>query len=139
MKEEESSESFLNTLLLRKLEKPNSKVKLELSQEEEAAVHFMNLLEKTKGLSAIKTAVVHPTDEESLAGAIRAAQLGIIEPILIGPENKIVKVAKKYNFDLENYKIINVEHSHKSAEKGVELVRRTTQTRVNSLIQSPPR
>ena len=120
--EVESSESFLETLLLRKLEKLNVDIEDKVvSSQEEAAVHFINLLERTKGLAAIKTAVVHPTDKESLAGAIMAAELGIIEPTLIGPEHKIVKIAKEYNYDLKNYKIINVEHSHQAAEKGVEL------------------
>jgi phosphate acetyltransferase len=29
--------------------------------------------------------VVHPCDESSLSGAIEAAQLGLIAPILVGP------------------------------------------------------
>lgn len=120
--EEETSESFLDALLSKKMKSNTSAIEHSISKEEEAAVHFMDLLERTKNIAPIKTAVVHPTDKESLEGAIKSAQLGLIEPILIGPENKIVKVAKEYDIDLENYKIVNVEHSHKAAEKSVELV-----------------
>jgi len=121
--EEKTSESFLDALLLKKIANPTIELLTDMSPEQLAASHFMDLLEKAKGMKAIKTSVVHPTDKESLEGALRSAQLGLIEPILIGPESKIEKVAKKYNLDLKNYKIIDVEHSHKAAEKGVELAR----------------
>lgn len=121
--EEETSESFLDTLLSKKIAHQTSKAKVSMSKEEEAAVHFMNLLERTKDLALVKTAVVHPTDKESLEGALKSAKLGLIDPILIGPEHKIEKLAKKYDFDLSNYKIIDVKHSHQAAEKGVELAR----------------
>ena len=121
--EDETSESFLDALLSMEMRNKSKKTKAPISKEEEAAVHFMDLLAKAKNFAAIKTAVVHPTDKESLEGPIKSAQLGLIEPILIGPEYKIAAIAKQYDFDLKNYKIIDVEHSHKAAEKGVELAR----------------
>ena len=39
------------------------------------------------------TCVAHPCDETSLRGALEAAELGLIVPILVGPEAKIRAVA----------------------------------------------
>ena len=48
--------------------------------------NFQRLIEAVKALPAIPTAVAHPCDESSLAGALDAAKLGIIEPILVVPD-----------------------------------------------------
>ena len=46
------------------------------------------LIERTRDLKALKTAVVHPVDEASLMGAIEAAREDLMEPVLVGPEAK---------------------------------------------------
>jgi len=71
----------------------------------------------------IVVAVAHPCDQVSLGGALDAAQKGIITPILVGPEAKIRSVAKEFNYDLGNYRIVNCEHSHDSAARAVALCR----------------
>jgi phosphate acetyltransferase len=76
---------------------------------------------KSNPLPALATAIVHPTDEASLLGAVEAAQAGIIEPILVGPEHKIQAVAEQSDIDLQPYKIIATQHSHESAEVAVKL------------------
>jgi phosphate acetyltransferase len=43
------------------------------------------LIARCRGLAPVSTAVVHPCDEPSLAGAIDAAEAGIISPVLVGP------------------------------------------------------
>ena len=68
-------------------------------------------------------AVVHPCDRESLRGALMAAEAGLIEPFLIGPEAKIRAVADENGLDLKQYRIVNVKHSHDSAAMAVTLVR----------------
>ena len=45
---------------------------------------YEKLLERCKSLEAIPTAVAHPCEESALAGAVEAAQAGLIEPILVG-------------------------------------------------------
>ena len=47
------------------------------------------LLKMTHGLDPIRTAVVHPVDTPSLLGAVEAARINLITPVLIGPEAKI--------------------------------------------------
>jgi phosphate acetyltransferase len=81
------------------------------------------LVARAKGLAPIDMAVVHPCDKESLRGALMAAEAGLIEPILIGPEAKIRAVAEENGFALAQYRIVNVKHSHESAAMAVTLVR----------------
>jgi phosphate acetyltransferase len=77
----------------------------------------------TKGLPPLATAVAHPCDETSLAGALEAAQAKIIIPILVGPKDRISSVAKAHGLSLQGIDIVDVPHSQEAAEKAVELVR----------------
>jgi phosphate acetyltransferase len=79
------------------------------------------LMDKASGLKPLKVAVVHPVDIYSLSGAVEAAKAGIIEPILIGPEDKIRKTAEDAHIDLDSYTIIPTLHSHAAAAKAVEM------------------
>jgi phosphate acetyltransferase len=74
-------------------------------------------------LAPVRTAVVHPCDETSLAGALDAAQAKIIKPILVGPEAKIRALAASLGLDLSGLQVISTPHSHAAAAKAVEIVR----------------
>jgi phosphotransacetylase len=82
---------------------------------------FGQLLKECQGCEPIPCAVVHPCDQDSLAGAIEAARRGFILPILVGPEDKIRASAEEAQIDLQPYRIVSTEHSHASAAKAVEL------------------
>ncbi|OAP40978.1 phosphate acetyltransferase [Sinorhizobium glycinis] len=69
------------------------------------------------------TIVVHPCDETSLRGALEAAEMGLIKPLLVGPEAKIRYVAAEYGLDLGDREIIDAPHSHAAAAKAVQLIR----------------
>ena len=84
---------------------------------------LQNLVARAKGLAPIDMAVVHPCDIESLKGALQAAEAGLIDPILIGPESKIRSIALENGFDLKQHRIVNVKHSHESAAMAVTLIR----------------
>jgi phosphotransacetylase len=71
----------------------------------------------------VTTAVVHPCEQSALTGAIEAGSMGLITPILVGPMGRIRNVAKASRLDLGQTRIVDVEHSHASAAKAVELVR----------------
>ena len=86
-------------------------------------LRYRHLLSITAGLSPIPIAVAHPCDPESLRGPIQAAQAGLVDPILIGPESKIRAVAEEQGLDLKGFRIIDVPHSHASAETAVALCR----------------
>jgi phosphate acetyltransferase len=84
---------------------------------------FRRLIAKAQSLPPVRTAVVHPCDEVSLKGAIEAARLKLIVPILVGPSARIHDAAARATLDVKGCEIVDVEHSHASAAKGVELVR----------------
>jgi phosphotransacetylase len=81
------------------------------------------ILERCKSVGPIVTAVAHPCEKSALAGAIEARNLGLIEPILVGPAKKINEVAKASGIDLGGAQVVDTPHSHASAAKAVELVR----------------
>ncbi len=77
---------------------------------------FKELLARSAGMDAVRCAVVHPCDVESLSGAIDAAGHGVIVPVLIGPELRIRHIAEEAGIDLAGVEIISVQHSHAAAE-----------------------
>jgi len=83
---------------------------------------YDRLIARAKGVAA-KTIVVHPCDETSLRGAIEAAEIGIIDPILVGPVAKIRKVAADHSLAISKFELVDVPHSDAAAEKAVELIR----------------
>lgn len=84
-------------------------------------LRYRQLLALTVGLPPITVAVVHPCQEEALQGAIEAAELGLIIPIFIGPQEKIRKVAELANINLANYRVIDTPHSHAAAALAVTM------------------
>jgi len=82
---------------------------------------FNDLLLMGKGMPAVRCAVVHPCDVGSLSGAMDSARYGLIEPVLIGPEIRIRKLAEEAGIDLKGVEIMSVEHSHAAAEKAAQL------------------
>jgi phosphotransacetylase len=81
------------------------------------------MLERCRDLAPVTTAVAHPCEETALAGAIEAAEKGLIVPILVGPEAKIREIANAHGIKLGQTRIVDTPHSHASAAKAVELVR----------------
>ncbi len=84
---------------------------------------FDQLLARCKGLEPIPTAVAHPCEASALAGAIEAAEKGLIKPILVGPAAKIRALAKENKLKLGDIEIVDTQHSHESAAQAVQLVR----------------
>ncbi len=84
---------------------------------------FMQLLSECESLPAMSCAVAHPCSVDALAGAIDAAENGLIDPILVGPERKIREVAAEAGIDISPYRLEATAHSHESAERSVALVR----------------
>jgi phosphotransacetylase len=84
---------------------------------------YEQLLALCSGLAPATTAVAHPCEASALAGALDAARLRLIVPILVGPAAKIASVAKESGLSLDGVRIVDVPHSHAAAAKAVELVR----------------
>jgi phosphate acetyltransferase len=84
---------------------------------------YDRLIERAKHLKSAKTVVAYPCDETSLRGPVEAAELGLIEPILVGPSDTIKNVALKHEIDLSDCKIVDSPDPVSSAAKAVALIR----------------
>jgi phosphate acetyltransferase len=84
---------------------------------------YQRLIDFCKTLPPTPTAVAHPCDDSSLTGAVDAAKMGLIAPILVGPRARIEAVAKEEGLDVSAFEIVDAAHSHDSAFKAVEVVR----------------
>jgi phosphate acetyltransferase len=84
---------------------------------------YERLLARCQPLAAVPTAVAHPCEATALSGAVQAAKLGLIVPLLVGPAARILETAKSGAIDLGDLEIFDVPHSNASAAKAVELVR----------------
>lgn len=84
---------------------------------------YDDLVARTRGLDPILTAVVHPCDAPSLEGALKARDLGLLVPILVGPKARIAAAAMAAGLDLAGLDIVDAPHSHAAAQAAVALVR----------------
>jgi phosphate acetyltransferase len=83
--------------------------------------HYKDILARFKHLGSIKTAVVHPVETNVIEAIAEAVAEGLIDPILIGPKKRILEAAKSCGVKIDQWTLIDVEHSHAAAEKAVEL------------------
>jgi phosphate acetyltransferase len=83
---------------------------------------YRRLIATAQKETSIKCAVAHPCDDVSLGGAVEAARLRLIEPILVGPIERIRRVAAENGLDISAMELVDAPHSHASAAKAVELV-----------------
>jgi phosphate acetyltransferase len=84
---------------------------------------YQRLVDAARTLPPVITAVAHPCDASSLSGAIDAAKLGLIVPILVGPKARIDAAAAACKLDISAYERVDAPHSHAAAALAVELVR----------------
>lgn len=80
------------------------------------------LLQAAAALGPLPFAVVHPCDALSLQGALQAARMGLIKPILVGPKAKIRHAAESNGLDLDDCRIEDAPHSHAAAARAVAMV-----------------
>jgi phosphate acetyltransferase len=84
---------------------------------------FSALIARVAELPPIRTAVAHPCSAAALEGAVDAARMGVIDPILVGPRARIEAAAREAGLDIGPFALVESAHSHDSAEKAVALVR----------------
>lgn len=70
-----------------------------------------------------RVAVVAAQDEHTLEAVTRAAKDGMIEPVLIGQEEKIHEILTKLGFDPEMVTIIAIEDPAECAQKACDMAR----------------
>lgn len=83
---------------------------------------FEQLLAACRGAPLLPTAVVAPTDDNSLGGAWEAAKEGLIEPILVGPEAAIRAAAAAIGWSLDGVRIEPTTTVHDAAARAVAMV-----------------
>jgi len=84
---------------------------------------YEQLLTRCERLAPVPTAVAHPCEASALAGAVDAARLGLIVPLLVGPAAEIAQTATASGIDLGGFEVIDAPHSRAAAARAVELVR----------------
>ncbi len=87
---------------------------------------FEELIEKVNDWEPISMAVAHPCSKTSLKGPLDAAEANIIAPILVGPRDRIQRVADELEVDISGYELVDTPHSHASAFEAVSLCRNGT-------------
>ena len=83
------------------------------------------LLARCAKLEPVVTAVAYPCEPTALTGAIEAAEQKLIDPILVGPREKIQRVAREAKLTIDRYRIEDVQDPHAAAAKAVEIIRKT--------------
>jgi phosphate butyryltransferase len=83
---------------------------------------FELLLKACKGIPPMPTAVVAPTDENSLGGAWEATKEELIAPILVGPEAEIRAAARALGWTLDGVQIEPTADAHAAAARAVAMV-----------------
>lgn len=84
---------------------------------------FHRLIATAQKHQPVKVAVAHPCDQVSLESVVEAAKQRLIEPILVGPQERIWEVASQHGLDISGFEIVDADYSQDSAAKAVELVR----------------
>ncbi len=90
--------------------------------KEQSSDRYQQFMDMAKGMSPLRTCVVHPVDLNSLAGAVEAAADNLIAPILVGPKARIEQVALENKLDISAFELVDTPHSHAAAETAVKLV-----------------
>ena len=87
-------------------------------QQHQMAEHRLDgLLDRCKNLKPMVTAVVHPCNDDALAGAVEAAEAGLIIPVLFGPEAEIRRNADAAHLDITKCRIVATDGAEDSAQK----------------------
>ena len=73
------------------------------------------LLAQGRELAPVRCGVVHACHPGVLEGALRAAREGLIDPVLIGPTERIRETAESAGIDLQGVELIAAPHSVASA------------------------
>lgn len=81
---------------------------------------FDEVLQKARAKGKIRVAVAQPTDETSLSGVIDSVEAGLIDPILVGDEQKIIATAKELGMDIGGFEIVDAIDDKEAATKAAE-------------------
>ncbi len=81
----------------------------------------INLLEVAKKFGIINAAIVNAGEIFPMESVHKAVEHGLINPIFIGNKNEIEKYAKKLNWDINKYEIIDEKNENATAQIAAKL------------------
>jgi len=84
---------------------------------------FEPLLQAARALKGSPTAVAYPCSEGALESAVEAAEQGLIEPILVGPQGKLLALAARMQLDIARFRLVDMPDGPSAAAAAVALVR----------------
>lgn len=84
---------------------------------------FEPYLQKAKQLGSLRAGVIHPVHPKIIAAVYDAKQAGFIDPLLIGPKERILYAAQEAKIDISSFELIDVEHSYAAINKAIALAR----------------
>jgi phosphate acetyltransferase len=101
------------------------KVYLPAVRFDDKEIRFREIMGRVKArqLSPIATAIVYPTDADSLTAVAIAAQQGIIAPILIGREGLIHEAAERAGIALAEFEMMPAANPREAVAVAVRLAR----------------
>jgi phosphate acetyltransferase/phosphate butyryltransferase len=79
------------------------------------------LIARARSAPLLTTAVAHPTSAGVLKAAAEAAEAGLIEPVLVGPQARIEAAAREAGVEIAGWRLVDSEHSHEAAERACTL------------------
>ncbi|KVN63193.1 bifunctional enoyl-CoA hydratase/phosphate acetyltransferase [Burkholderia anthina] len=82
------------------------------------------LIARARNAAPLVVAVVHPCDATSLVALVELRESPLaaaIEPLIVAPRDKVLRVAHDAGVDLSPWTIEDVPHSHAAAARAVEL------------------
>ncbi len=87
--------------------------------------HFLleDVIRASQGRPAFPVAVAWPLSAVSFAGAVEAAEAGIIRPIFVGKRQELTGIASTLGFDLGSCEVVDAHSEEQAAETAVELCR----------------
>lgn len=84
--------------------------------------NFNELIEAAKKQTTMRLAVAAAQDEEVIAAVNQAMEMGLVDPILVGDQAKIIEIATRLGIVHEAFEIINEPDVLQAGRKAVELV-----------------
>ena len=84
---------------------------------------FSGILQQAETTPPVPTAVVWPLSDVALKGACEAAEARVIEPVLIGPADRIARLAQAAHVNIAHCQVIDIAEEEAAAAAGVELCR----------------
>ena len=84
---------------------------------------FEDYIARAKKIGALRAVALYPVHAKIIQAVHDAQQSGLIDPILIGPKARILQAAEAAGVDIENYEIIDADHTHSAINRAVAMAR----------------